>query len=104
MDLNQPIGQKHLKSYFRKTIPNGRVPHAQLFVGEMGSGILPMAIAYASELLCSNYEIDSAERGPQVADDAPAFCDRSAGALCGHNTARKSHSARSTNSQRREIH
>ncbi len=62
MDLKQPIGQKHLKSYFKKTIQNGRVPHAQLFVGGMGSGILPMAIAYASELLCNHYDEDSPER------------------------------------------
>ena len=33
---------------------NGRVPHAQLFVGPEGSGTLPMAIAYARYVLCNN--------------------------------------------------
>jgi DNA polymerase-3 subunit delta' len=56
MDFSDVIGHNHLKSYFRKTIENGRVPHAQLFVGKTGSGLLPMAIAYSRALLCSQYE------------------------------------------------
>ena len=56
MDFSKVIGQKHLKSHLLKTSENGRVSHAQLFVGVNGSGLLPMAIAYAKELLCLNYE------------------------------------------------
>ena len=56
MDFSEVIGQKHLKAHLLKTIETGRIPHAQLFVGAAGSGILPMAIAYASEILCSNHE------------------------------------------------
>ena len=33
---------------------SGRIPHAQLFVGPEGSGVLPMAIAYAQYVLCGN--------------------------------------------------
>ncbi len=55
MDFSEVIGQKHLKAHLLKTIENGRVPHAQLFVGAAGSGILPMAIAYANALLASNH-------------------------------------------------
>jgi len=62
MDFSEIIGQKHLKSHLLKTIENSRVPHAQLFVGVNGSGLLPMAIAYAKELLCSAHETDSPER------------------------------------------
>jgi DNA polymerase-3 subunit delta' len=61
MDFSEIIGQKHLKSHLSKTIENGRIPHAQLFVGVNGSGLLPMAIAYASDLLCSKYEKGSLE-------------------------------------------
>lgn len=61
MEFKEVIGQNHLKSYFRKTIENGRVPHAQLFVGSTGSGLLPMAIAYARALLCDRYEEGSPE-------------------------------------------
>ncbi|MDC8002330.1 DNA polymerase III subunit delta' [Aequorivita todarodis] len=61
MDFSQVIGQKHLKAHLSKTIENGRIPHAQLFSGVNGSGLLPMAIAYASEILCSQYKKESPE-------------------------------------------
>jgi DNA polymerase-3 subunit delta' len=60
MDFSDVIGHNHLKDYFQKTIENGRVPHAQLFVGNSGSGLLPMALAYARALLCSHHDEDSA--------------------------------------------
>jgi len=61
MDFSEVIGQNHLKTHLSKTIENGRIPHAQIFYGVNGSGLLPMAIAYASELLCSKYEKGSPE-------------------------------------------
>lgn len=48
------LGQEHLKNHLTQSIENGRVPHAQLFVGPEGSGKLPLAIAYAQYLLCQN--------------------------------------------------
>ncbi len=62
MDFSEVIGQKHIKSHLQTTIKNGRIPHAQLFVGPMGTGVLPMAIAYASEILCQHTEFGSPER------------------------------------------
>jgi len=59
MDFSEVIGQRHLKSHFKNTLANDRVPHAQLFVGAAGSGVLPMAIAYAKEILCAAHEKDS---------------------------------------------
>ncbi len=61
MDFSEIIGQKHIKSHLLQTIENGRIPHAQLFSGVNGSGLLPMAIAYASELLCKQYQKQSPE-------------------------------------------
>lgn len=61
MDFTDVIGQNHIKTYFQKTIENGRIPHAQLFIGATGSGILPMAISYAKTILCSQYSANSAE-------------------------------------------
>ncbi|MDN3723085.1 DNA polymerase III subunit delta' [Aequorivita sp. SDUM287046] len=61
MDFSEVIGQQHLKSHLSTTIANGRIPHAQLFTGVNGSGLLPMATAYASELLCSPYVKGSPE-------------------------------------------
>jgi DNA polymerase-3 subunit delta' len=52
MLFNQIIGQEHIKKHLKVSAENGRIPHAQLFVGKEGSGTLPMAIAYAQFLLC----------------------------------------------------
>jgi DNA polymerase-3 subunit delta' len=51
MLFNQIIGQEHLKIHLQTSAKNGRIPHAQLFVGKEGSGTLAMAIAYAQFLL-----------------------------------------------------
>nr|WP_297784628.1 DNA polymerase III subunit delta' [uncultured Allomuricauda sp.] len=48
------LGLEHIKNHLVTTAETGRVAHAQLFVGPEGSGVLPMAIAYAQYLLCGN--------------------------------------------------
>ena len=48
------LGQEYIKKHLTQSVDNGRIPHAQLFVGPEGSGTLPMAIAYAQYILCSN--------------------------------------------------
>jgi DNA polymerase-3 subunit delta' len=53
MLFNQIIGQEHIKNHLKVSAENGRIPHAQLFVGKEGSGTLSMAIAYAQFLLCN---------------------------------------------------
>lgn len=59
MLFNETIGQNHIKSHLLKSIENARIPHAQLFVGKTGSGILPIALAYAQAILASNYPLGS---------------------------------------------
>ena len=54
MQFSEILGQEHIKSHLTKSADLGRIPHAQLFVGPEGSGTLPMAIAYAQYILCSN--------------------------------------------------
>ena len=51
MLFNEVFGQEHLKNHLIKSADEGRIPHAQLFVGPEGSGALPMAIAYAQYIL-----------------------------------------------------
>jgi len=53
MNFSEILGQEHLKNHLMKSTDNGRVSHAQLFVGNEGTGVLPMAIAYAQYILCS---------------------------------------------------
>jgi len=47
------IGQEHIKNHLKQTVDNGRISHAQLFVGNEGCGTLPMAIAYAQYIICN---------------------------------------------------
>ncbi|WP_033959516.1 ATP-binding protein [Psychroserpens jangbogonensis] len=54
MLFSEILGQEHIKNHLTKSADNGRIPHAQMFVGPEGSGTLPMAIAYAQYLLCKN--------------------------------------------------
>ena len=51
MLFNEIIGQDHIKKHLQTSAENGRIPHAQLFIGKEGSGTLPMAVAYAQFLL-----------------------------------------------------
>jgi len=53
MEFSNILGQEHLKNHLVKSTDNSRISHAQLFVGKEGSGVLPMAIAYAQYILCS---------------------------------------------------
>jgi DNA polymerase-3 subunit delta' len=54
MLFSEVLGLPHIKNHLTTTADRGRIPHAQLFVGNHGSGLLPMAIAYAQYILCGN--------------------------------------------------
>ena len=54
MQFSEILGQEHIKSHLTKSAALGRIPHAQLFIGPEGCGTLPMAIAYAQYIICSN--------------------------------------------------
>lgn len=54
MQFNQVAGQHVLKAKLASIAAGGRVPHAQLVLGHSGAGNLPVALAFASYLLCKN--------------------------------------------------
>ena len=54
MLFSEILGQEHIKNHLTQSVDNGRIAHAQLFIGPEGSGTLPMAIAYAQYILVSN--------------------------------------------------
>lgn len=54
MLFQEILGHEHIKKHLTQSVDNGRIPHAQLFVGPEGCGTLPMAIAYAQYILCKN--------------------------------------------------
>ncbi|TDU43531.1 DNA polymerase-3 subunit delta' [Gelidibacter sediminis] len=59
MQFSTVLGQEHLKRHLTQSVDNGRIPHAQLFVGPEGSGTLAMAIAYAQYILCGNKQSEN---------------------------------------------
>ena len=48
------LGLSHIKNHLAQSADEGRIPHAQLFVGPEGCGTLPMALAYMQYIVCSN--------------------------------------------------
>lgn len=65
MRFSDILGLQHLKQHLTASADNGRIPHAQLFVGPEGCGTLPMAIAYAQYLLCANQNGENAGGNPE---------------------------------------
>lgn len=59
MQFSEILGQEHIKNHLVKSASQGRIPHAQLFVGPEGSGTLAMAIAYAQNIVCQNNGSDN---------------------------------------------
>lgn len=56
MKFSEILGHEHLKNHLVQSANNGRISHAQLFVGKEGCGVLPMALAYAQYILSFNSE------------------------------------------------
>lgn len=54
MLFKEVIGQQQIKSYLIKSAQSNQVSHAQLFLGNEGSGNLALAIAYSQYLQCRN--------------------------------------------------
>jgi DNA polymerase-3 subunit delta' len=48
------LGLSHIKNHLASSADAGRIPHAQLFVGPEGCGLLPMALTYAQYIICQN--------------------------------------------------
>lgn len=54
MQFKNIIGHENVKTRLIKSVNEGRISHAQLFLGPEGCGNLPMAIAYAQYISCEN--------------------------------------------------
>lgn len=59
MNWEQIVGHLELKNLLKDSISNNRVSHAQLFVGKDGYGTLPLALAFAKEILKKENEYSS---------------------------------------------
>ena len=54
MYFRDVIGLHDVKQHLINSVRQGHVPHARIFYGPEGVGKLPLAIAYARYLNCSN--------------------------------------------------
>lgn len=54
MQFKDIPGQEAIKQKLTESVRNGRIPHAQLFLGPQGSCSLNLAIAYAQYITCLN--------------------------------------------------
>lgn len=54
MQFKDIIGQQAVKNKLIQGVKEGRVPHAQMFLGTEGSGNLALALAYAQYIACTN--------------------------------------------------
>lgn len=53
MKFQDVVGQEELKERLRNGYRSGKVPHAQFFAGDPGSGNLALALAYTTYIHCS---------------------------------------------------
>ncbi|MDR2563000.1 MAG: DNA polymerase III subunit delta [Prevotellaceae bacterium] len=58
MQFRNVIGHSELKQKLTATVADGRISHAQLFEGAAGYGSLPVALAYAQYVACTNRNRD----------------------------------------------
>ena len=75
MQFKDIIGQRTLINQLTRIIDDGKVSHAQLFVGDMGYGTFALALAYIQYLNCQNrqhYTIDNPDT--QLAADSCGEC------------------------------
>ncbi len=54
MQFKEVIGHSEVKKHLIDSVKKSRISHAQLFLGDEGSGNLPIAIAYAQYISCEN--------------------------------------------------
>lgn len=58
MQFSEIPGLSELKNQLTTAYARGKVAHAQLFSGRTGTAVFPMALAYASYLMCQNKTSD----------------------------------------------
>lgn len=60
MFFKDVIGQEEIKQRLIQEVNEGRIPHAQLICGPEGAGKLPLALAYARYISCTNRGVTDA--------------------------------------------
>lgn len=76
MQYDAIIGQQRLKEKLKESVANNRISHAQLFLGPEGSGALPLALAYACDVLVkySKDEVAARKKCAKLSHPDLHFC------------------------------
>lgn len=72
MQFTNIIGQEEVKQQLAELVQHNRLSHALLFLGKEGSGVLPLAIAFAQYIVCEkvNGKNIAAQTEPSLFGDA----------------------------------
>lgn len=72
MQFTNIIGQEEVKQQMAELVQHNRLSHALLFLGKEGSGVLPLAIAFAQYIVCEkvNGKNIAAQTEPSLFGDA----------------------------------
>lgn len=77
MLFKEVVGQDEIKDRLRREADEGRVAHALLFYGPEGCGKLPVALAFARYLLCSQpHDGEPCNACNSCRDDSPMGASR----------------------------
>jgi DNA polymerase III subunit delta' len=76
MSFRNVIGQPEVKQSLVELVQLNRLSHALLFLGNEGSGALPLALAFAQYIVCEqvNKELTRGGQGPTRSPDACGVC------------------------------
>lgn len=54
MQFSEVIGQEKVKTHLLQQVNKEAIPHAQLFLSSLGAGALPIALAFAQYIVCTD--------------------------------------------------
>jgi DNA polymerase-3 subunit delta' len=57
MKFKDVVGQDELKAHLIQEVNQGKISHAQMFLGNAGYGALPLAMAFIQYLFCENKQV-----------------------------------------------
>src|ERR1700742_1514717 len=74
MSFSQVIGQSEVKQSLVELVQFNRLSHALLFLGQEGSGALPLALAFTQYMVCEKANAKSGPTDPAFLTDACGIC------------------------------
>jgi DNA polymerase-3 subunit delta' len=74
MQFSQVIGQSKVINSLIKIVGDGRISHCQLFLGQSGSGVFALALAYAQFINCTDKQYFNSASEEEIIADSCGKC------------------------------